>query len=187
MKRRRTRQRKRTPKSEEKTEGEVSTKKTQEMKGQAEEYVKSSSVWNKEIVIDVNDGTSSAAKRVQTQSKRGMAQERKNGEHQTEKNRKFRESSKFPRSDGKSGLMDVEENKDVVMNENLRGKNKNNSEQNDNTTKKPWSVAPAGRIAAKFFIAMDVDSKPKNGAGKVSIRSQWKKVRSKRRKTKSIR
>ena len=44
-----------------------------------------------------------------------------------------------------------EEKKDIIMNEKPMGKNESdNSKQND-TIKKPWTIAPAGGIAAKFF------------------------------------
>ena len=64
---------------------------------------------------------------------KGYGTREKNGEYQTEKNRKFRECSEFPRSDGKSGLMDVEENKDVVMNEDLTGKYKETNFKDKNS------------------------------------------------------
>ena len=67
------------------------------MKGQAEEYVSSSSAGNKEIATDVDDNTSPAAKRAQTPSKRGMAQERKNEEHLKEKRTEnSEEEANFP-------------------------------------------------------------------------------------------
>ena len=85
--------------------------------------------------MNVDDGTSLVAKRVQTQSKRGMAQERKNGKHPTEKNRKFKGRSEFLRSveGNKLGPMDVEENKDVVMNEDPTGKYKETNVKDKNS------------------------------------------------------
>ena len=139
------------PKFGKKNEGEGVDKEKQETKGKARKSVNNSS-GNEEIAMNVNDDTSLAAERVQTPSKRGVAQERKNGKHQSEKNRKFRESSKFPRSEGKSGTMEEEENKDIIMNEEPMEKNQSdNSKQNDDTIKKPWTIAPAGGIAAKIF------------------------------------
>ena len=52
------------PKIGRKNGGEDFNKEKQEMKGQAEEYVNSNSVGNKEIAMDVDDDTSPAAERV---------------------------------------------------------------------------------------------------------------------------